>query len=351
MRERILSAVLLGVLIGEFVYIALFGRGEDFWEHYYAGQAMRQGVTVEEAMADRASEDWMYPYPMFTAVLLLPLSFLPPSVSFRLWAALLYVMLGLGTYAFARRVGRFGREPALEATLLVLVWPVTFCAVFMGQMTPILVSLFVAAYLLARARKPYAAGLVLSLALFKPHFALPVAVAFALRREWRVVTAFGLGAIVLVGVSLLFGQNTSPDAWQQYLVGWFLARRTVSLIGLLQPLAPAWRVLASVTGFCLLGVWWFRRRVIRLVDAAVGVLAGLLVSPYVPIYDLVLLAPLIVLLMPGRDPFFWLAMALTSVTALRFGFSWATILGLACFGVALFRLSRSSAWRTGGDSG
>ena len=342
-----MTPVLLGVLLGEFVFIALFSPGEDFWQHYYAGHAIRSGVTVEEAMADRAPPGWLYPYPMFTAVLLLPLSFLPPSVSFRLWAVLLYVTLGLGIYAVARRVAELGREEALNGTLLCLVWPVTFCAVFIGQTTPILLSLFVAAYLLLSARRSYAAGFVLSLALCKPHFALPVAGAIALRRQWRVVAAFGLGAIILVGVSLVVGQNTAPDAWRQYVVGWFLARRTVSLIGLLQPLTPGWRVLATVLGFCIIGVWWLRRQVIRPVDAAWGVLAGLLVSPYVPVYDLVLLAPVVVLLVRHRGVFFWSAMVLSSLSALRFGFSWAALMALGSFGVALLRMSRSSTRRAG----
>jgi hypothetical protein len=341
------TSVLLGVLLGEFVFIALFSPGEDFWQHYYAGHAIRSGVTVEEAMPDGAPPGWLYPYPMFTAVLLLPLSFLPSSVSFRLWAVLLYVTLGLGIYAVARRVAELGREEALNGTLLCLAWPVTFGAVFIGQTTPILLSLFVAAYLLLSARRSYAAGSVLSLALCKPHFALPVAGAVALRRQWRVVAAFGLGAIILVGVSLVVGQNTAPDAWRRYVLGWLLARRTVSLVGLLQSLTLGWRVLATVLGFCAIGVWWLRRRIIRPVDAAWGVLAGLLVSPYVPVYDLVLLAPVVVLLVRHRGVFFWSAIFLSSLSALRFGFSWAALMALGCFGAALLRMSRNSTQRAG----
>jgi hypothetical protein len=347
MRERIVTPVLVGVLLGEFVFIALFSPGEDFWQHYYAGHTIRGGVAVEEAMAGRVPPGWHYPYPMFTAVLLLPLSFLPPSVSFRLWAVLLYVTLGLGIYAVARRVAVLGREEALNGTLLCLAWPVTFCAVFIGQITPILLSLFVTASLLVSARKSYAAGLVLSLALCKPHFALPVFGAFALRRQWRVITALGLGAIVLVGMSLVFGQNTAPDAWRQYVVSWFLARRTVSLVGLLQPLTPGWRLLATVLGFCMIGVWWLRKQVIGPVDAAWGVLASLLVSPYVPVYDLVLLAPVVVLLVRRRGVFFWSAIVLSSLSALRFGFSWAALMALGSFGAALLRMSRNSTRRAG----
>jgi hypothetical protein len=344
MRGRTLSVVLLGVLLGELVFILLFSRGEDFWQHYYASHTIRQAMTSVDATADGASVGW-HPYPMFTGVLVLPLSFLPPSVSLKVWFALLYVIFGLAIYAFAERVAGYSREFAVNVSLLCMVWPVTFCAVFLGQISPIILSLFVAAYLLFKSGKPYAAGFVLSLALLKPHFALPVAGAFALRREWRVTTAFCLGAVILGSVSLRLGQNTSPDSWSQFIFGWFLARPTVSLVSLLQPLTPGWRALAAMLGLFVLGVWWVRKQCIRPVDAAGGLLACLLVSPYVPTYDLVLLAPVVVLLVPSRDGFFWLGIVLSSLSLLGFGFRGASTLAVACFGVALLRMSRNSTWR------
>lgn len=336
--RRLVSVVLLGVLLGQFVFIVSLSPGEDFWQHYYAGHALRAGVTVEEVMSGRVSADWRYPYPMFVAPLLLPISFLPPRVAFALWAALLYVALGVSTYAFAARAVGLGREAAVEATLLSLAWPVTFSSVFMGQVTPVLVSLFIAAYLLARLGHPNVAGGVLSLALIKPHIAAPVVGAVALRRKGRVVIAFAVAATILLATSLAVGQHCPVADRIQYAVGWFLGSgRTVSLVGLLRPFPEEWRLLAVACGYCAISVWWFRKQAISLVDVAYGLISCLLVSPHVPVYDLVLLTPVLVLLATHQNAFFWLALGLSSVGALRSGALWAVTLSLVLFGVALFR--------------
>jgi len=193
---------------------------------------------------------------------------------------------------------------------------------------------------LGQRKRSWFAGLALSLGLVKPHFMVPVVVGLMLRRQWRIVGGFVIGALVLAGISVWSGSTTSPDAWSGYILGMFLGGgRSVSLTGY-QLVPLPWRLLLAACGYCVLAVWWFRKDTILPVDAAIGFLVSLLMCPYVPAYDLVLLTPILALLIDRKDPFFWLAMVLSSWGALRHGFLGLLTLSLCCFGYALLRLQR-----------
>jgi hypothetical protein len=162
-----------------------------------------------------------------------------------------------------------------------------------------------------------------------------------LRGKWRMVGGFVIGTLTLAGASLATGPDTSPNAWSYYILGWFLDnQRSVSLLGC-QLVSLPWRLLLAACGYCALAVWWFKKDKIHPIDAALAFLASLLLAPYVPAYDLVLLTPILALLISRRDGFFWLAMVLSSWGALRYGFLGFLTLSLGCLGCALLRLQRA----------
>lgn len=338
--RRLTIVVLLGVLLGEVIFLLVLSPGEDFWQHYQAAYSIRRGIPLRE-MPMYKDGDWPpYVYPGFTALLLLPLSFLPPRLAFAVWVGILYSATALSTYLFATRVARLDRQVAMLATLVSLVWPVTFIAVFLGQTTPLIVGVFAVAYVLGQRERCWFAGLALSLALVKPHVVAPVVAGLMLRKKWRIVGGFVIGALILAGISVGSGSITSPDAWSDYILGMFLGGgRSVSLTGF-QPVPLPWRLLLAACGYCVLAVWWFRKDTILPVDAAIGFLVSLLLSPYVPAYDLVLLTPMVALLIDRKDPFFWLAMVLSSWGALRHGFLGLLTVSMCCFGYALLRSQR-----------
>jgi hypothetical protein len=336
--------LLSGVLLGEVIFLLVLSPGEDFWQHYQAADAIRRGIPLREAPTHE-DRDWpAYVYPGYTAVLLLPLSFLPPRLAFTIWAGILYAATGLSTCLFATRVAALERETAALATMVSLVWPVTFIVVFLGQMTPLVLLLLVVTYVLGERGRFHAAGLALSLCLVKPQFVAPVVAGLMLRRKWQMVGGFVIGALILAGTSLATGPDTSPNAWSAYLHAWFLGNeRCVSLWGF-QFVSLPWRLLLAACGYCALAVWWFKKDTISPTDAALAFLANLLLCPYVLAYDLVLLAPIFALLMSRRDGFVWLALILSSWGALRYGFLGLVTLSMACFGLALIRLQRRNRW-------
>jgi hypothetical protein len=339
LARRLAVVVLAGVLLGEVIFLLLLSPSEDLWQHCIAASAIRHGSALMPACRDAG---WPpYVYPGFTAVLFLPLSFLPRPLALTVWVGILYSSTALSTLLFATRVASLDRQQAVLATLVSLVWPVTFVAVFMGQATPVVTFLLVATYALGLRGRSRSAGFALSLALFKPHVVAPVVAALMLRRKWLVVGSFAVGAVVLAGISLGTGLDSCHGAWSSYTLGWFLGgANSVSLTGF-EVVPLPWRLLLAACGYAALEGWLFRKDTILPVDAAIAFLASLLFPPYVPGYDLVLLTPIFALLANRRDPFFWLAVALSSSRALGYGSPVLLTLSMACFGIALLRLKRT----------
>lgn len=338
--HRLASAVLAGVLLGEIIFFLVQSPVEDFWQHYIAGQALLAGIPVNQALAPIFGR-LGYPYPMFTALLLLPLSLLPPQCAFTAWVGLLYSAVGASAYLFATRIVGLQPRAARTRTMLCLVWPVTSVTVFMGQITPLVLVFMLTAYLLGKRRNPCLAGAVLCLALIKPHVVAPVAGGLLLRKQWRLLGTFALGALVLAAVSLCLGQGTSLDAWRSYALGWILSGRSVMMPGQLKLLSIPWRLLLAACGYCGLSVWWFKKETVRLDDAALAFLVGVLLSPYLPVYDLVLLVPVLVYLVDKGSALFWLGMTLSSVAPLLRGFEWLMTFSMLCFVLDLLRLQRA----------
>ncbi|NIN99265.1 MAG: DUF2029 domain-containing protein [Anaerolineae bacterium] len=339
-EHELASAVLAGVLLGQIVFLLVQSPGEDFWQHYVAGRALLTGVSVNEALAPTFGR-LGYPYPMFTVVLFLPLSLLPPQCAFTAWVGLLYSAVGASAYLFARRVIGLQPRAATTRTLLSLVWPVTFGTVFMGQISPLVLLFMLSAYLVGRRGKPYFAGALLCLALIKPHLVAPVAGGLLLRKRWRVLGSLALGALVLAAASLWLGQGTSFDAWKSYVLGWCLGGRSVMMPGALQRLSASWRLLIAACGYSGLSLWWFKKETVRLHDTALALLVGLLLSPYLPGYDLVLLVPVLVYLVGKGSALFWLGMGLSSVAPFLHGFEGLVALSMLCFVLDLLRLQRA----------
>lgn len=340
--KRLTLAILLGVFLGEIIFLLVLSPGEDFWQHYSAAQAIRSGIAIHETPRSTFG-GWIYPYPMFTAVLVLPLSFLTPPAAFALWVFILYSGLSISTFFFARMVTKADTQRALLMTTLALAWPVTFMAVFMGQITPLVLTSLMSACVVAQVKRPYLSGLILSLALVKPHLVTPIIVGLAIKKKWPLLSGFAVGALMVGAISLAAGQTTSMMAWREYLFGWLLGSgRSVSPITQLPLLSLSSRMILGVLGYCVLGIWWWRKQTLSPTDAALGFLLTLCLSLYLPAYDLVLLIPIFVLLMNETDAFFWAAIALSSVASFRYRFAPLLSLSMICLAVALLRFQGSA---------
>lgn len=334
-RNKMLWAVGLGIFVGEAIFLLIYTAGEDFWQHYFTAQALIAGVPVE-AIQDFWPLQYVYPYLIFLPWALAPLSLLPPRLALTIWIALLYLAMGVAVYLLAMTLPHFTRSRAAAAALWFAIWPVTFVAVFMGQVSPFILLILVVAYRLGKNGRDLVSGLVLSLGLLKPHLMIGVVGALALRAKWRIILGFTLGSLVILGISL--GQMGSAPNWFRYVTEWFLSNdRSVSIVGRLHFLPWQLQLMVTLLGMGLLAFWWWRRSDLSSYDVALGFLASLSMVPYVLIYDLVLLAPLFLLLVESKDHLFWASILLAAVASLRYGLGDLAAISTVLLGLALWR--------------
>lgn len=285
--------------------------GTDYLQFYAAGTTVRTGdgvmlydIPYQKALEQEIIGPDLATYhafitPPFLAWLLVPFSMVDYTLSFVSWSLLGLVCLWLSL--------RFLEVTDTRKTLL---WSLTFFPVFaaisFGQNA--LLSLFIlcAAYRLWRNGRPFWAGLVLSVALYKPQLVVGVALLWFLdwRASWRSLVGLGVGGLLLVAASfgltpaaavtyLEFARTTLPDlpTWQDFPI-WHL--HTVR--GFWRLLLPWWpRVGDLVTaGLSCVAVWafvryWRRSRDHQSLLYGASVLLGLLVTPHAMIYDWCLL--------------------------------------------------------------
>lgn len=290
--------------------------GSDFLGFYSASVLVAEGRAVDAydpvvfhavqksvAGADVELLTWPYPPPAFFLVGLW--ACLPYGMALALWLGL----SGAFYIGALSRIGQIGHDRLLPWTLAA--FPAFFLNWTHGQNGAWNTG-WLALGAAWMTRYPVWAGLSWSCLVYKPQIVLPLLGVLVLARRWRVLVAWGCGAVLWVGMSGVIWGIGSWEGWRGMMV------QTVEWMekGLLTfekiPTTYAALRLAGVghgwaqmgQGLFLLGAGWMVRRV-RWKDldgwgcAALAVPGIFLLSPYAWDYDLLLLAlPLVWL---GRE--------------------------------------------------
>jgi hypothetical protein len=245
-----------------------------------------------------------FPYAPAFLLILLPFAILPFPLAMVVWT------LGtMGLYAVAAR--RF----APQAGWLPLAFPAIFATAAIGQNGFLTAALFLGGLALLQRDCKFAAGLMLGCLVLKPQLALMLPVAMLAGREWRVIAGalVSATALMLVGV-LAFGLATTA-AWldqmplymriaRDGLVGWnklvsvYAAARQA---GLPEQTAFTFHAVVALAAAVLVAAVW-RSKVEPMAKAAVLASATMLASPYVYLYDALVLVPAFVWLVQRRAP-------------------------------------------------
>ena len=294
--------------------------GTDFSSFYAAGALARDGVP--EAAYDPArhheqeratfGEDtpyyaWAYP-PVFLLVAA-PLAALPYVPALIVWQlATLALYLAATGWLWRRAAG----EPAgsgREVLLAAIAFPAVFVNLTHGQNGFLTAALFAAA-LATLDKRPVLAGLFFGLLAYKPQFGLLIPLVLAATGRWRSFAAAGATVVALVALStLLFG----ADVWRDFLSSLQAAGATildrdavgynkmqsvfaaVRLWGGPSDFAYAAQAITSLGVAAALVVLW--RSQASMAGKGAGLCLGaLLATPFCFDYDMMLLAPAIVLL-------------------------------------------------------
>jgi arabinofuranan 3-O-arabinosyltransferase len=265
---------------------------------------------------------WHYPPPfLFVAAVLALLPYLA--------AMLLWLVATLAAYAAALR-NILGNRVGI---LVALGFPATIWNVTAGQ-NGFLTAALVGGTLAFLERQPARAGVCLGLLTYKPQFGLLFPLVLIVDRRWTTIVVATLVALAMATASwLAFGSAS----WQAFFHWMPITSHVVlgegradfgrlqSLFGLIRAHgggeALAWIVQAAGSvATAALVVWLWRRRAPFEAKAAALAAGTLLVTPYVYMYDVVVLA---------------VAVAFLLRLALQRGFVSGELFGLAAAGALI----------------
>jgi alpha-1,2-mannosyltransferase len=250
-------------------------------------------ITVHHAVQQRAfTFDTKLPfaYPPPYLLLLVPLGLLPYALSAGVWIA-----VTLAAYALAVRK----LMPDWAAAAIAFP-PVAICGIS-GQNGLLTAALFMAG-LSKLGMRPFVAGMIFGCLAIKPQLGVLLPLAFIAGREWRSFAGATVAVLMLIAASLIafgtapwlgfFGQSALFAAIAtDGLVGWHKMASvytSLRLAGLANPAAWALHIACAVTA--ALAVWHvWRNSTDSLTRGAILAPASLLISPYLYVYDQILL--------------------------------------------------------------
>lgn len=319
-------------------YVVRAGDHGRFYDTAYVQQLEHDERLV--GFAWRESEYFPLVYPPFYYLLVSPLSLLPFHTAAILWAGLMVAAYLAAWRLFQKSAAMTGDGQAVPHWLLplsLLFMPLieSFTS---SQKGSLLLLILTCTYYLLLSKRSYSAGVVFGLIAFKPHFALPIAIAMLCKGQWRFVLGGLTTGSLLVGLCLLLGldvcrqyiafstqageylQNAGYDLTKSHAWSGFFAL----LLGGPGSAAQVMTLLASgatilIVALALRGPLDFGSRRFAWQFAAL-IAATVLISPHLYTYDLtVLLLPLGLVAVDARHqplPLRWLALLLFCLAGL-----------------------------------
>jgi alpha-1,2-mannosyltransferase len=282
--------------------LALQGRGDLLYD-------MRaQAELVKKLVPQAPNSLYVSLYGPQVSLLFASFGRLPYGSALVAWLALNILIYTFCCYAVWKTCPHLQSYPWTVLTLAT-AFPGFFHLLAWGQTSGIALLCFTLAYLALQKNHNLLAGLAVGSLIFKPQLGLAAAVVFILAREWKVIA----GALVAASVQLAAGfLQYGTNVMRNYL--WALAhvrdvsplleprlyqthslRSFWSLLLPWQQLAFALYVFTAVAVLALAVQCWKSGGSLQVRYAAL-LLATVLVSPHLTVYDLVILAPAFMLL-------------------------------------------------------
>jgi alpha-1,2-mannosyltransferase len=151
-------------------------------------------VQLRDSMFRNASPIY-FEHPPFEAIALAPLAAIPFRTAYLIWGVF-NVAVVLALIVWLRRYLPWPCEDIGYLCLWLLFAPI-LVAIYQGQTSIIVLASFAGTFALLKSEHPLAAGLALGMGLLKFQFAIPMAMVFLFRRQWRFLSGFAISAIIL----------------------------------------------------------------------------------------------------------------------------------------------------------
>ena len=323
----ILALCVWGVVIVDLAVPGIMDRAgnikfQDFLPFYIAGREVAQnqpGDLYQPQVGDHEVEALLgHPTPVRV-----PFAY-GPQVAFCfsffgrfsfLAAAMLWTILTIILYFFCcwlvwRSCPTLQADPGLIA-LLVLAFPPFFHFVLRGQISAVVLACFAVAFYAFQAKHDWLASFALGSLVFKPQFLIAVAVIFVAARGWKLLGGVAIAVAAQLGFAWAY---FGPTVMRSYAAALWRITHSTALVEpgyaaaqmhslrsfwwLLIPWPAAVSALYGLSAFAVLVLavsCWKSSGPLALRFPAL-ILAAILVNPHLFVYDLLVLAPALLLL-------------------------------------------------------
>jgi alpha-1,2-mannosyltransferase len=295
-------------------------KGTDFLHFYTLGRLalqnrgdllynMRAQANLAREFVTNAPDSFYVPlYGPQVSLFFAPFAQLPYGYALVAWLAVNVLIYACCCFAVWKTC------PGLQTyrwTVLILAigFPGFFHLLAWGQTSGLALLCFTLAYLALRRHHTLLAGLAIGSLIFKPQLGLAAAVVFVCAREWKVVAGSVMAATVQLAAAWL---DYGTVVMRAYLHALTHVRDVLPLLeprlyqthslrsfwSLLLPwprVAFGLYVVSTVVSLALAVRVWTRRSSLSIRFSAL-LLATVLVSPHLTVYDLIILAPAFLLL-------------------------------------------------------
>ena len=262
----------------------------DFFVYYFAAQlgqahgwaAMYDPSLFLPAVTTAVGRPLPYLNPPELAWLVLPLSWLNYPFAALIWSGILAAAFALAWRLVAPGSRALKVVHGLAAATLLPV----FVSFMIGQVSLIMVAAVAVAWWLMRRDRPGLAGIALAVLFLKPQAVFLVPVALLLAGYWRVFAGWLGATLLLTGVSLLaVGTSVFHHVLESMADVRGIPGPVQISLGRQLPLPVA---LVGILLVVAVSVWVIvrARRRDPSIPIAVGLMASVLVSPYINFYDL-----------------------------------------------------------------
>jgi len=316
-----------GVLIVDFATPGLFDRAgnikfQDFLPLYISGHLVAehraidlynrgvQQTEIHSLIHESPRVDVPYLYGPQVGLVVRPFAKLAFPAAARLWVCLSLLVCFLCVYAIWSRCPNLPSHPYF-IVLATLAFPPLFHFFIRGQLSVLVLVCFTTAYLAMREDRHWFAGIALGFLAFKPQFLVAIPLILLLARAWSILAGLLLSSsLQLAFARVYFG----PEVMSSY-VGMLLRmpawidiaelplasiqmhslRSFWTLLIPIPQITFALYALSSVAVIWIAVIIWKSPSPIPLRFAALT-LAAVLINPHIFVYDLLVLAPALMLL-------------------------------------------------------
>jgi alpha-1,2-mannosyltransferase len=291
-------------------------KGTDFLHFYILGSLAEshdaadlydmnaQAALATERMPQAAGLRYLPLYPPQVSILFEPFAHLSYGWALAMWwgcSTLLYAVCCFSVWRACPNL----QPHAITVFLLALAFPAFFHLIAWGQTSALALACFTLAFFLLRAKQAFLSGVVLGFLICKPQLGLAAAVIFLLIGDWKIVGGAILSSAAQLWLGVLYYGMAPLQRWIVIL------RHLPAVLPSLEPrpyqthslrtfwtmLVP-WREVAIVlyvaSAIFALGltiaVWRGKSAPLGLRYSSLLV-ATVLISPHLTVYDLVILAP------------------------------------------------------------